>query len=85
MNTTLADIVISARAAATKALAAKDPLALASLKLEEFAASGFDRADFLTWEQSFNATVDEIKHLALTDSPATYAAKRAAAAAAPQS
>ena len=79
-NATLAEIVVSAQAAAQKAFAAADSLAQQSIKLEEFAASGFDRADYPTWENSFNAQVDMLQAFSQQDSPATKAAKVAAAA-----
>ena len=80
--TTLADIVIHARNAGQKAFGAEDILAQQSIKLEEFAASGFDRADFPTWENSFNAEVEMLTVFSKQDSPATQAAKKAAVAAA---
>jgi hypothetical protein len=79
-NATLADIVVSAQAAAQKAFAGEDVLAQQSIKLEEFAATGFDRADYPTWENSFNSQVDMLKAFSVQDSPATTAAKRQAAA-----
>jgi hypothetical protein len=78
-TTTLADLVVSAQAAALKARDAKDQLALQSIKLEEFAASGFDRADFPTWENSFNGQIEMLTAFGQQDSPATAAAKKAAA------
>jgi len=80
--TTLAAIVVSAQAAAQKAFAAADALAQQSIKLEEFAATGFDRADYPTWENSFNSQVEMLAAFSTQDSPATKAAKKAAAAAA---
>lgn len=83
---TLADIVLSAQAAANKAFApntdgtSKDILAQRTIKLEEFAASGLDRADFPTWENSFNSQLDTLTVFSKQDSPATVAAKRQAAA-----
>lgn len=79
MQTTLADLVVSAETAALKAFAAKDNLAKQSLKLEEFAASSFDRGDFSTWENSFNARLEMLTVFSREDSPATKAAKLAAA------
>jgi len=81
-NTTLADLVISARAAGQKAFTAADPLAQQTIKLEEFGISGFDRADFATWENEFNGTVELLNNFSKQDSPATQAAKKAAAVAA---
>jgi len=78
-NATLADIVISAQASAIKAKAATDSLGQQSIKLEEFAATGFDRADYPTWENSFNAQVEMLTVFGQQDSPATAAAKKAAA------
>jgi len=88
INTTLAQIVVSAQAAANKAAApnadgsAKDALSVQTLKLEEFANANFDRADFATWENSFRLQYETVKFFSKQDSPATAAAKRAAAAAA---
>ena len=78
--TTLADLVITARLAAQKAFALKEPLAIARTKLEEFTASGFDALDFPTWEQSFLAELEMLGVFSQQDSLATAAAKRAAAA-----
>ena len=78
--TTLADLVINARNAGQKAFAADDILAQQSIKLEEFAASGFDRADFPTWENSFNGELEMLGAFSKQDSPATIAAKKLAAA-----
>ena len=81
LNTKLSDLVVSAQAAAQKAFTANDTLAQQSLKLEEFAASGFDRADFPTWENAFNAQLEMLQNFSKQDSPATIAAKKAAATA----
>ena len=81
LNTKLSDLVVSAQAAAQKAFTANDTLAQQSLKLEEFAASGFDRADFPTWENVFNAQLEMLQNFSKQDSPATIAAKKAAATA----
>ncbi len=80
-SVTLADLVINARNAGQKAFTAEDILAQQSIKLEEFAASGFDRADFPTWETSFNAEMEMLGVFSKQDSPATSAAKKAAATA----
>ena len=74
----LADLVINARNSGQKAFAAADPLAQQSVKLEEFTASGFDRADFPTWESAFNAELEMLGVFSKQDSPATVAAKKAA-------
>ena len=79
-NTTLADLVISAQAAANKAFTAPDALARQTIKLEEFATANFDRADFATWENAFNAQIDLLQPFSRQDSPATVAAKKAAEA-----
>lgn len=76
-NTTLADLVKSAQAAANKAIAAPDSLAQQTIKLEEFAMANFDRADFATWENAFNAQLEMIQNFSKQDSPATIAAKKA--------
>ena len=77
MQTTLADIVISAQATAQKLLKAKDQLAQESLKLEDFAAAGFDRADYATWAHEVDANASALAAFAKQDSPATAAAKKA--------
>ena len=81
---TLADIVISAQAAAVKALAAADSLAQQSVKLEEFSLSGFDRLDFPNWENAYHTQLDSLATLAKQPSLATLAAQKAAAAATPK-
>lgn len=78
-NTTLADLVISAQAAANKAYTAPDALAQQTIKLEEFATANFDRLDFATWENAFNAQLEMLQAFSRQDSPATAAAKKAAA------
>jgi hypothetical protein len=85
LNTTLADLTISAQTAGQKVFAAHDLLARESVKLEEFAASSFDRADYPAWEQSVNAQAEMLATYSKQPSPATIAARKAAAAApAPQ-
>lgn len=79
--TTLADLVLSAQAAAVKAIAAADTFAQHTIKLEEFSASTFDRADFPTWENAFNAQLDMLANFSKQPSPATVAAQKAQAAA----
>jgi hypothetical protein len=79
LNTKLSELVVSAQAAAQKAFTANDTLAQQSLKLEEFAASGFDRADYPTWENAFNAQLEMLQNFSKQDSPATTAAKKQAA------
>ena len=79
LKTKLSELVVSAQAAAQKAFTANDTLAQQSLKLEEFAASGFDRADYPTWENAFNAQLEMLQNFSKQDSPATIAAKKAAA------
>jgi hypothetical protein len=81
---TLAQIVLAAQAAANKAASATDALAQQTIKLEEFATSGIDRADFATFETSFNAQFEMYQVFSQQDSPATLAAKKAAQAAAPK-
>jgi hypothetical protein len=78
---TLADLVVSAQLAANEAASASDALARQSLKLAKFEEAGFDRADFPTWENSFNAQIEMHQAFGTQDSPATKAAKIAAAAA----
>lgn len=82
LNTKVSDLVVSAQSAALKAFAAKDTLAQQSIKLEEFAASGFDRGDYPTWENAFNSQVEMLRSFSQQDSPATRAAKIAASQAA---
>ena len=79
-NTTLAQLILSAQAAAQKALAAQDMLAQQTIKLEEFAVANFDRSDFATWENAFNAQLEMLQNFSKQDSPATTAAKKAATA-----
>jgi hypothetical protein len=74
-TTTLAELVLSAQAAANKAVAVKDTLAQQTVKLEEFATSALDRADYPTWENAFHAQLDMLVNYARQDSPATAAAK----------
>ena len=81
----LAQIVLAAQAAANKAATAADPLAMQTIKLEEFAVASIDRADFGTFENSFIAQLEMILAFSKQDSPATAAAKRAAQAAAAKS
>jgi len=78
-TTTLADLIINARSAAQKAFATADPLAQQSTKLEEFTVSGFDRTDFPTWENAFNAELDMLGVFSKQPSPATVAAAKSAA------
>lgn len=80
---TLADLIVHARNAAQKAAASKEPFEQQTVKLAEFTASGFDRADFPTWENAFRAELEMLDVFGKQDSPATQAAKKAAAAAAP--
>jgi hypothetical protein len=79
-NTTLAQLVLSAQAAANEAAAAPDTLGQQSLKLAKFSEATFDRADFPTWENAFNAQLEMLSNFSKQDSPATIAAKKAAAA-----
>lgn len=81
-NTTLADLVLSAQAAANKAQSAPDQLGRERIRLDEFTASGFDSRDYLTWLGAFNTQVDMLDMFTRQDSPATTAAKKAAALAA---
>ena len=78
-KTTLADILISAQATGQKVFKAPDLLAAESIKLEDFAATGFDRADYPTWEHSVNAQAADLANFAKQPSPATAAAQKAAA------
>jgi hypothetical protein len=86
-NATLADLLISAQTAANTAFqpnadgSQKDILARETVKLEEFGSSGFDRADFPTWENNFQNQLNTLASYSQQDSPATVAAKRAATAA----
>jgi hypothetical protein len=76
---TLADIVTTAQAAANEAVNAPNTLSRQSLKLAKFAETGFDPADFDTWESAFNAQADMMAQFGRQDSPATVAAQKAAA------
>ena len=82
-TTTLADLIINARNAAQKAFATTDSLAQQSAKLEEFTVTGFDRADFPTWENAFNAELDMLGVFSKQPSPATTAAAKSRAQATP--
>jgi len=75
-NTTLAQLVVSAQAAANEAAAATDALGQQAIKLAKFSEAGFDRADFPTWKQSFNSQLEMLAAFGKQDSPATLAAKR---------
>ena len=79
---TLADLVTSAQAAANKAFAMPDRIAVLSTMLEEFAVSGFERSDVETWENAFNAQFEMLTNFSRQPSPATLAAQKAAQAAA---
>ena len=83
-STTLAQIVVAAQAAANKAQASANPdtLTIETVKIEEFAATGFDRADYATFENAYNSQLQMLVNFSKQDSPATVAAKKAAAAAA---
>ena len=78
-TTSLADLIINARTAAQKSFTAPDPLTQQTTKLEEFSTSGFDRADFPTWENAFNAELEMLTVFSKQDSLATAAAKKLAA------
>ena len=78
-NTTLKDIVLNAQAAANEAAAAPDQLGQESVKLAKFSESGLDRADYPTWCNAFSAQAEMLQNFAKQDSPATTAAKKAAA------
>lgn len=80
LNTTLADIVTSAQLTGQKVFKAQDLLAAESIKLEDFATTGFDRADYPTWEHSVDSQVETLKAFSVQPSPATVAARKAAAA-----
>jgi len=79
INTTLKDLVLSAQAAANEAAAAPDALGRESVKLAKFSESGLDRLDFETWCDSFNNQIEIHQVFGKQDSPATVAAKKAAA------
>jgi hypothetical protein len=86
-TTTLAELVVSAQLAANKAAApnadgtVKDLMAIETLRLEEFANTGFDREDYSTWQNTFLNQLEMHVNFGKQDSPATTAAKKAAAAA----
>lgn len=82
-NTTLADIVLSAQAAANEAAALKaSGFEIQQHKLTKFMEAEFDRADYPNWEQCFNNQIGLLEAWSKQDSPATHAAKLAATAAA---
>ena len=66
---TLAQITLAAQSAANSALTANaagavaDDLGQQTIKLEAFALSGIDRADFSTFESAFNSQIAAIQHL----------------------
>ena len=76
------DIVLSAQAAANEAASAPDQLGSESVKLAKFSESGLDRADYPTWSNAFTSQAEMLQNFAKQDSPATIAAKKAAAVAA---
>jgi len=78
-NTTLKDLILSAQAAANEAAAATDQLGRDAVALAKFSESGFDRADYPTWLNSFGAQLEIHQVFGKQDSPATAAAKKAAA------
>jgi len=75
-NANLAQLVLSAQAAANEATAATDTLGQESFKLAKFSESGFDRADYSTWSNAFNAQLEMYRAFSQQDSPATAAAKK---------
>lgn len=81
-KTTLADLVLNAQASANKAFQLESPIARLKTKTQEFEAAAFHEDDFTTWENAFNAQLDMLTHFSQLDSPATEAAKKAAAIAA---
>ena len=80
-KTTLADLVLSAQSAATKAHAIITALEQQTVKLQSFTASGFHADDFPTWENAFHAQLEMLATFSRQPSPATAAAKAAAPAA----
>lgn len=79
-NTSLAEIVLSAQAAANEAYGAADSLQRQRIKLEKFELAEHAPADFPTWETSFNNQLDMLAAFSKQDSPATRAAKLTAPA-----
>lgn len=81
LKTTLADIVLSAQAAANKAHGLGNALQRLEVKLAEFRAGEFDFEDFQTWENAFNGQLEMLDHFSKQPSPAVVvAAKKVAAA-----
>ena len=78
-NLTQADIILSAQAAALKAHPLKNELQVQTLKLEEFALTGFTEEDYAMWENAFMRQVEDIKTFSKFDAPSVMAAKRLAA------
>lgn len=78
LNTTLADLTLSAQSAGQKVFKAKDLLAKETVKLEEFAQAGFDRGDYPTWEQAVNAQAEMLTNFSKQPSPAALAARKVA-------
>lgn len=79
MKITLADLILSAQAAAQKAHAVTSLLEQQTAKLQAFTASGFHVDDFPAWENSFNAQLEMLTAFSKQPSPATVAAAKAAA------
>ena len=77
--------MLAAQAAANKAAtpaadgSLPDALTQQTIKLEEFATSGFDRADYSIFENRFQEQLEMIINWSKQDSPATKAAKLVAA------
>lgn len=76
---TLNVLVLNAQAAALKAFAFADAFSQRKTMTDEFTASGFDPLDFPTWENAFNSQLEMLTSFSRHDSPATIAAKKAAA------
>jgi len=73
---TLADLVLSAQAAATKATALATKLEQQTVKLQAFTESKFHPDDFPTWENAFQAQLEMLAVFSKQSSPATTAATK---------
>jgi len=82
MKTTLADLALTAQAAANEAYSAKELFERTNIKLDKFRAAGHESGDFPVWENLFNAQLEMLGHYSAQPSPATIEAAKAAAKAA---
>ncbi|HEV2693419.1 MAG TPA: hypothetical protein VG347_11035 [Verrucomicrobiae bacterium] len=79
MKTTLADIVLSAQAAAAQAHRLVTAIERQTAKLQAFTVGNFHPDDFQTWENAFNYQLEMLINFTKQPSPATVAAAKATA------